>query len=94
MNRIDQPDVYKRQAIDIARTIVGDERVGFDADPMSGSEDFADMLALVPGAYLWLGQGKTAALHNPHYDFNDEILPIGASLLAKIGEDRAHGLRA
>jgi len=85
---------HAEAAIDIARTIVGDERVGFDADPMSGSEDFADMLALVPGAYLWLGQGKTAALHNPHYDFNDEILPIGASLLAKIGETRTQALRA
>ena len=56
-----------------------------------GSEDFADMLQAVPGAYIWLGQGseqKRAALHTPGYDFNDEVLPTGAALLASIAERR------
>jgi hippurate hydrolase len=49
------------------------------------------MLQRVPGAYVWLGQGSTerpAALHTPGYDFNDEVLPIGAALLASIAERR------
>lgn len=46
--------------------------------PSMGSEDFSFMLEKVPGAYIWLGNGMDSApLHNPHYDFNDELLPIG-----------------
>jgi len=59
--------------------------------PAATSEDFAFMLQQVPGAYVWLGQGKgpnTPHLHDPAYDFNDEILPIGASLLAALAESR------
>jgi hippurate hydrolase len=51
-----------------------------DARPTMGSEDFAFMLQTVPGCYLWLGAGKTAdghGLHSPHYDFNDELIPLG-----------------
>lgn len=46
------------------------------------------MLALVPGAYLLVGQGDGPNLHSPHYDFNDDVAPIGASLLARIAEHR------
>lgn len=52
------------------------------ADPAFTSEDFAFMLAARPGAYLWLGQRDathTAALHQPHYDFNEAVLPIGVA---------------
>lgn len=59
--------------------------------PAFTSEDFAFMLQAVPGAYIWLGQGsaeRSAALHTPGYDFNDEVLPIGAALLASIAERR------
>ena len=54
------------------------------ADPMPnmGSEDFAFMLQAKPGCYVWLGAGRgpeTPNVHNPHYDFNDDALPIGAS---------------
>jgi len=81
--------VESRAALDIARGIVGPGLTEFDADPKSGSEDFADMLALVPGAYLWLGQGDGPPLHSPHYDFNDDAAPIGASLYARIAEERS-----
>jgi hippurate hydrolase len=54
-----------------------------------GSEDFADMLHAVPGAYAWLGQTPGAALHNAGYNFDDEIIPLGASLLARIVERRS-----
>lgn len=48
--------------------------------PSMASEDFAFMLNARPGAYIWLGNGEdSAALHNPHYDFNDQLSPIGVS---------------
>ncbi|MCX8997013.1 amidohydrolase [Rhizobiaceae bacterium BDR2-2] len=73
---------------DAARAVVGDANVDTDAAPVTTSEDFADMLMAVPGAYCFLGQGTGAALHNPHYAFNDDILPTGAALLARIARDR------
>ena len=54
-----------------------------------GSEDFAFMLQAKPGCYIWIGNGagdRLSMLHNPHYDFNDEILPIGASYWARLVE--------
>jgi hippurate hydrolase len=59
--------------------------------PAATSEDFAFMLRKVPGAYVWLGQGSGAhsvSLHHPRYDFNDDVLPIGAALLAALAERR------
>jgi hippurate hydrolase len=59
--------------------------------PAATSEDFAFMLAQVPGAYVWLGQGRQGRnpqLHDPAYDFNDEVLPHGAALLAALVESR------
>ena len=54
-----------------------------------GAEDFAFMLQAKPGAYGWIGNGPGESgwmLHNPGYDFNDEVLPIGASYWAKLVE--------
>jgi len=76
----------------IAREVVGDELVAIDEKPRTGSEDFADFLDVVPGVYLNLGQGGPAGLHDPRYVFNDALLPIGASLLARIAETRAAAL--
>ena len=59
--------------------------------PAATSEDFAFMLREVPGAYVWLGQGSathTAPLHDPRYDFNDDVLAAGAALLASLAERR------
>jgi hippurate hydrolase len=53
------------------------------------SEDFADMLHAVPGAYFWLGIQPGPMLHNPSYLFDDAVLPVGASMLARIAERRA-----
>mgnify|MGYP001765207347 CR=1 FL=1 len=72
----------------IARTIVGENMVASDAEPLTGSEDFAEMLLKRPGTYLWLGQGEGANLHNPAYRFNDEVIPVGASLYARLAEGR------
>ncbi|MFL5145938.1 MAG: M20/M25/M40 family metallo-hydrolase, partial [Microvirga sp.] len=56
--------------------------------PKMGSEDFADMLQAVPGAYVWLAGTPGPALHNPSYRFDDAILPLGAARLARLGQNR------
>ena len=72
-----------------AAAVVGAERVHRDLAPCMGSEDFAYMLQARPGSYIWIGNGAGAGgcfLHNPGYDFNDEILPVGASYWATLVE--------
>jgi amidohydrolase len=73
----------------IAAEVVGDANVNRSLTPTMGSEDFAFMLQAKPGCYVFIGNGtgeKAVGLHNPHYDFNDEILPIGASYWARLVE--------
>ncbi|HEY0328597.1 MAG TPA: M20 aminoacylase family protein [Rhodopseudomonas sp.] len=72
----------------VARDIVGTANVLTTSRPKMGSEDFADMLHAVPGAYFWLGHDGSVPLHNPGYLFDDKLLPIGASMLARIVETR------
>jgi hippurate hydrolase len=77
------------RAADVARTVVGPERVHMNPEPSMGAEDFAFMLEAKPGAYIWLGAGEAVAgrmLHNTGYDFNDEILPTGTSYWAALVE--------
>jgi metal-dependent amidase/aminoacylase/carboxypeptidase family protein len=60
-----------------------------------GSEDFARMLEACPGAYIFIGNGDTdGPFHSPRYDFNDEALPIGASLFARLVEKKLARLSA
>ena len=73
-------------AVDVAREVVGDAAVNDEGGREMGAEDFSYMLEKRPGAYLFLGQGTDAGLHNPNYNFNDEIAPIGASFFAKLVE--------
>ncbi len=66
----------------VAGEVFGEENVLTDILPSMGAEDFAYMLREKPGCYVWLGNGPGAGgctLHNPHYDFNDELLTLGAS---------------
>jgi amidohydrolase len=74
---------------EIATELFGPDNVKTGAPPKMGSEDFADMLQAVPGAYVWLGQAQGPALHNAGYNFDDSVIPIGASLLARIVEKRS-----
>jgi hippurate hydrolase len=83
---LENHETQTRAAAEAAREIVGDARIDTDPRPKMASEDFADMLRKVPGAYLWLGQTPGPAVHNPNYVFDDDILPLGASLLARIAE--------
>jgi len=78
-------------AADVAQRLVGHEHVDRSMDPSMGAEDFSFMLQVKPGAYLRLGQGAengvgSCFLHNARYDFNDEVLPLGAALHASLVE--------
>ncbi|MBY0334492.1 MAG: amidohydrolase [Acetobacteraceae bacterium] len=73
-----------------AADLVGPEGVERDAPPAMGSEDFSFMMERVPGAYILLGNGEGAMPHNPRYQFNDDAIPFGAALFARIVE---RGLR-
>ncbi len=67
---------------EVTASLVGAENVLLDQAPSMGSEDFAFMLLEKPGAYIWIGNGTMEGgkgLHNPHYDFNDEVLALGAN---------------
>jgi hippurate hydrolase len=74
----------------VADELVGAERVNRDPKPAMGSEDFAWMLRARPGAYVWLGNGIGSAggcmVHNPGYDFNDAVLPVGAAFWVRLVE--------
>jgi hippurate hydrolase len=76
-------------ALKAAVAIVGEDCVNQQPIPSMGSEDFAFMLQEKPGCYIWIGNGSSknsCLLHNPHYDFNDEILPVGAAYWVKLVE--------
>jgi hippurate hydrolase len=75
------------QAIaDAAAELVGDPNVNREQAPASASEDFSFMLEKVPGAYINLGNGDCAPVHNHHYNFNDEAIPFGSALFARLVE--------
>ncbi|MDF2152517.1 M20 aminoacylase family protein [Vibrio sp. CAU 1672] len=83
--------VATRIATTVAREVVGTENVNPDCLPLSGSEDFSFMLQAVPGCYLLIGnglEGETGGVcvHNPNYDFNDDIISAGASLFVRLIE--------
>ncbi len=71
---------------DIAAQIVGEKQVIRDISPTMGGEDFSYMLNERPGAYIIIGQGNTAGLHEDTYDFNDEIIPIGCSYWIELAQ--------
>ena len=73
---------------EVAKTVVDPAKVFTRATPKMGSEDFADMMQAVPGAYFWIGHDGSVPVHNPGYVLDDKILPIGASMFARIIETR------
>ena len=69
-------------AREVGLALVGPERVQLHGDALTGSEDFAFMLRKVPGSYVFIGNGDAPGncmVHHPQYDFNDDILAVGAS---------------
>ncbi|SNB62079.1 hippurate hydrolase [Arboricoccus pini] len=78
-----------RIGAEVARGIVGEDKVVWDMAPSMGGEDFAYMLEKKPGSYIWLGVGGASegkVCHSPTYDFNDEMLPLGVTYWAKLTE--------
>lgn len=73
-------------ASDIAANVAGDAHVHRGIQPVMGGEDFSYMLEARPGAFIFIGNGDTAGLHNPNYDFNDEAIPHGMSYWVKLAE--------
>jgi hippurate hydrolase len=73
-------------AADVAAEVAGDAAVDRDTPPLMGSEDFSFMLNARPGAFIFIGNGDTAMVHHPAYDFNDAAIPAGCSWWARLAE--------
>jgi amidohydrolase len=86
VNDPEQTEAYAQAAA----ALVGEAKVARDKPPGMGSEDFSFMMEKVPGAYIHVGNGDSAAVHNPRYQFNDAAIPYGAALYAQVVEQ---GLR-
>lgn len=71
---------------DIASAVAGEAGVNRTVPPLMGGEDFSYMLEARPGAFIFIGNGATANLHHPAYDFNDEAIPHGVSYWVKLAE--------
>jgi hippurate hydrolase len=80
---------HERQAAfaaSVAAQVAGRERVNEHVAPVMGAEDFSFMLEARPGAFIFTGNGDSAGLHHPAYDFNDEVIPFGTSYWVKLVE--------
>ena len=73
-------------AVEAAEHVAGKGSVDTDARPSMGGEDFSYMLESRPGSMILIGNGYSAGLHHPEYDFNDDIIPFGISYWARIME--------
>jgi amidohydrolase len=85
---------HERQAAfaaSVAAEVVGRERVDDAVAPVMGAEDFSFMLEARPGAFIFVGNGDSAGLHHPAYDFNDEVIPLGTSYWVKLVETALRG---
>ncbi|MBP0578349.1 amidohydrolase [Labrys sp. LIt4] len=76
---------------EIARMVAGSAAVDTAAPPMMGAEDFSYMLEARPGAFIFIGNGDSAGLHNAAYDFNDAIIPAGISYWTQLAQTRLAG---
>ena len=70
----------------VAESVAGEGRVDTDMAPVMGAEDFSYMLEARPGAFIFVGNGDSAGLHHPAYDFNDEAIPFGSSYWVRLVE--------
>jgi amidohydrolase len=83
VNHPEQTDFIAKVAAEVG---AGERAVDTTIVPLMGSEDFSYMLESRPGAYIFMGNGDTASVHHPKYNFNDEAIPYGVSLGAKVIE--------
>ena len=70
----------------IAADVSGNDKVNTTVPPVMGGEDFSFMLEARPGAFIFMGNGPSAGLHHPAYNFNDEAIPVGVSYWARLVE--------
>lgn len=80
---------HERQAAfaaSVAQQISGTDSVNTSVAPVMGGEDFSFMLEARPGAFIFMGNGNSAGLHHPSYDFNDDAIPVGVSYWARLVE--------
>ena len=80
---------HERQAefaASVASQVAGQDKVDTSLAPMMGAEDFSYMLNARPGAFIWIGNGDSAGLHHPAYNFNDDVIPFGTSYWVKLVE--------
>ena len=80
-------------ALAAMRAVAGDANVNDDLRPAMGSEDFSFMLRRVPGAYVLIGNGDSAPLHHPAYDFNDAAIAHGVAYWAELARQRSAEIR-
>jgi hippurate hydrolase len=80
-------------ATNVAREIAGEPNVEAATPPVMGGEDFSYMLEARPGAFIFIGNGNSASLHHPAYDFNDEAIPHGISYWVRLAEQALAGAR-
>jgi amidohydrolase len=73
-------------AVHVATSVAGPANVNPDAAPVMGGEDFSYMLEARPGAFIFMGNGDSASLHHPDYDFNDDAIPHGISYWVALAE--------
>jgi amidohydrolase len=73
-------------AASVATDVVGSDKVNTNGRPMMGAEDFSFMLEARPGAFIFMGNGDTAGLHHPAYNFDDEAIPTGVSYFVRLIE--------
>jgi metal-dependent amidase/aminoacylase/carboxypeptidase family protein len=78
-------------AASVAGDVVGGSHVNTAMVPVMGAEDFSFMLEERPGAFIFVGNGPSAGLHHPAYNFNDEVIPIGTSYWVKLVETALRG---
>jgi hippurate hydrolase len=77
-----------RFAAEVARKALGADFLDEQVAPMMGGEDFSFMLLERPGAYVFIGNGNSAGLHHPAYDFNDDVLPYGMQFWTELAKAR------
>jgi hippurate hydrolase len=79
-------DLMEKRLAEVASQVVGSNRVDTAVPPVMGAEDFSFMLEARPGAFIFIGNGDSAGLHHPAYNFNDEVIPVGTSYWVKLVE--------
>jgi hippurate hydrolase len=84
-------DAQTAFAASVAREVAGEGKVNTNFPPVMGAEDFAFMLEARPGAFIFVGNGDSAGLHHPSYNFNDDAIPVGASYWARLVETALAG---